>query len=110
DIAGGIGETGCMPYYADFKDSRIGKYIEKYLKTTSTAESRMRAARLVEWVTMGAGVPGCMHGGGSPYTARAAIGSLIDFKEYVGIGKYLAGIEEDIIASCEEILKRKGKV
>ena len=110
DIAGGIGETGCMPSYADFKSSKTGKYIEKYLKAASTAESRMRAARLVEWVTMGAGVPGCMHGGGSPYTARATIGSLIDFKKYVDIGRYLAGIEEDIIASCEEVLKRKSKI
>ncbi len=64
DIAGGIAETGCMPSWIDFNDKKYGHLVKKYLKAKSSAEARARAARLIEWCTIGAGVPGCMHGGG----------------------------------------------
>jgi len=96
DIAGGIGETGCMPSWADFNDTKYGHLVKKYLKAKSSAEARTRAARLIEWCTIGAGVPGCMHGGGSPDGARLVIKANTKWEEKVELAKKLAGIEEDI--------------
>ena len=96
DIAGGIGETGCMPSYKDFKSTKYGHLIEKYMKANSSAQARARAARLVEWATIGAGVPGCMHGGGSPDGAKLVIRSITDIEEKVEFARKLAGISEQI--------------
>jgi 4-hydroxybutyryl-CoA dehydratase/vinylacetyl-CoA-Delta-isomerase len=96
DIAGGIAETGCMPSSVDFYDEKYGHLVQKYLKAKSSAESRSRAARLVEWATIGAGVPGCMHGGGSPDGAKLVIRANVKLEEKVKIAKNLAGIKEDI--------------
>jgi len=59
DIAGGIAETGCMPSYKDFQSTKYGHLIKKYMTAKYSAETRTRAARLVEWTTIGGGVPGC---------------------------------------------------
>lgn len=96
DIAGGIGETGCMPSYKDFQSSKYGHLIKKYMKAKHSAESRARAARLVEWATIGAGVPGCMHGGGSPDGAKLVIRATENLEEKVEIARKLAGITEEI--------------
>lgn len=96
DIAGGIAETGCMPSSVDFYDEKYGHLVQKYLKAKSSAESRARAARLVEWATIGAGVPGCMHGGGSPDGAKLVIRANVKLEEKVEIAKNLAGIKEDL--------------
>lgn len=104
DIAGGIAETGCIPSTVDFYDPKYGNLVQKYLKAKASAESRTRAARLVEWATIGAGVPGCMHGGGSPDGARLVIRASSKLEEKVNIAKRLAGIEEDI---PEPVKKKK---
>ena len=96
DIAGGIAETGCMPSSVDFYDEKYGHLVQKYLKAKSSAETRARAARLVEWATIGAGVPGCMHGGGSPDGAKLVIRANVKLEEKVEIAKNLAGIKEDL--------------
>lgn len=96
DIAGGIGETGCMPSWIDFNDKKYGHLVKKYLKAKSSAEARTRAARLIEWCTIGAGVPGCMHGGGSPDGAKLVIKANTKWEEKVELAKKLAGIVEDI--------------
>ncbi|MCP4633866.1 MAG: 4-hydroxyphenylacetate 3-hydroxylase, partial [candidate division Zixibacteria bacterium] len=96
DIAGGIAETGCMPSYKDFESAKYGHLIKKYMKAKYSAESRARAARLVEWATIGAGVPGCMHGGGSPDGAKLVIRASSNLEEKVGFAQKLAGITEDI--------------
>jgi 4-hydroxybutyryl-CoA dehydratase/vinylacetyl-CoA-Delta-isomerase len=96
DIAGGIAETGCMPSSVDFYDDKYGHLVQKYLKAKSSAEARARAARLVEWATIGAGVPGCMHGGGSPDGAKLVIRANVKLEEKIEIAKKLAGIKEDI--------------
>jgi 4-hydroxybutyryl-CoA dehydratase / vinylacetyl-CoA-Delta-isomerase len=96
DIAGGIAETGCMPSSADFKSDKYGHLIQKYMKAAVSGESRARAARLVEWSTIGAGVPGCMHGGGSPDGAKLVIGALAGLEEKVNVARRLAGITEEI--------------
>jgi 4-hydroxybutyryl-CoA dehydratase/vinylacetyl-CoA-Delta-isomerase len=104
DIAGGIAETGCIPSSVDFYDPKYGNLVQKYLKASASAESRTRAARLVEWTTIGAGVPGCMHGGGSPDGAKLVIRANANLEEKVNIAKKLAGIEEDI---PEPVKKKK---
>lgn len=96
EIAGGIGETGCMPSYKDFTSSKYGKLIQKYMKARGSAEARARAARLVEWTTIGAGVPGCMHGGGSPDGAKLVIRATAKLEEKVEIARKLAGITEEV--------------
>ncbi|MFQ6060459.1 MAG: 4-hydroxyphenylacetate 3-hydroxylase N-terminal domain-containing protein, partial [Thermoplasmata archaeon] len=73
EIGGGIAETGCMPSFKDFESKQYGELVQKYLKAVAPAESRVRIARLIEWLTLGAGIPGCMHGGGSPDGAKLVI-------------------------------------
>lgn len=96
DIGGGIAETGCMPSFKDFNDPKYGHLVQKYLKAASSAESRTRVARLIEWLTVGAGIPGCMHGGGSPEGAKPVIRANAGLERSVALAKRLAGIEEDI--------------
>ena len=66
------------------------------MKARVSAEARTRAARLVEWLTVGAGIPGCMHGGGSPEGAKLVIRATTDFERCIGLAQRLAGIEEEI--------------
>ncbi|MGQ9582897.1 MAG: 4-hydroxyphenylacetate 3-hydroxylase N-terminal domain-containing protein [Thermoplasmatota archaeon] len=94
EISGGIGETGCLPSHRDFTDERLGPLVRKYLRARSGAEARARAARLVEWLTIGAGVPGCLHGGGSPDAARLLIRGALDIDGLVGLAAGLAGVGE----------------
>ena len=98
DISGGIGETGCIPAYKDFTDTQhgYGKLLQKYLKAYSDAEPRVRAARLVEWLTLGVGVPGCMHGGGSPEGAKLVIRINSKLERNIDHARRLAGIKEKI--------------
>ncbi|MEE9518442.1 MAG: 4-hydroxyphenylacetate 3-hydroxylase N-terminal domain-containing protein [Candidatus Adiutricales bacterium] len=97
EIGGGIVETGCMPSYEDFTSPEYGHLVQKYLKAGSvSAETRARLARLIEWLTIGGGVPGCMHGGGSPDGARMVVYGLSPLEEYGKYARNLAGIEEEI--------------
>jgi 4-hydroxybutyryl-CoA dehydratase/vinylacetyl-CoA-Delta-isomerase len=98
DIGGGIVETGCFPSYADFKSPVYGALVEKALKASDkyTAESRARAARLSEWLTLGAGVPGCMHGGGSPDGAKLVVKAFTPVDQYANYARKIAGIKEEI--------------
>ena len=96
DIAGGIGETGCLPSYQDINDPRYGELLKKYLKANCSGETRARIARLIEWLTIGSGVPGCMHGGGSPDGAKLMINAGTDIENYINLAKRLASIQEDI--------------
>lgn len=95
EIGGGIVETGCLPSYADLKNEDYGPLIAKYLSTGACGpETRMRIARLIEWLTVGGGIPGCMHGGGSPDGARMVLFALSPLEEYARMAAELAGIEE----------------
>lgn len=96
DIAGGIAETGCIPSYKDFQSAKYGHLIKKYMKARHSAEARTRAARLVEWCTIGGGVPGCLHGGGSPDGARLVVRATAGLEEKVEVARRLAGISEDM--------------
>lgn len=97
EIGGGMVETGCFPSYQDFTNPEYGHLIRKYLTAgAGSAETRARLARLIEWLTIGAGVPGCMHGGGSPDGARMVVFGTSPLEEYTGYAKSLAGIDEDL--------------
>jgi len=96
DVAGGIAETGCLPSCKDINDPRYGDLLKKYLKANCSGETRAKIARLIEWLTIGAGVPGCMHGGGSPDGAKMMINASSDINHYIELAKRLADIKEDI--------------
>ena len=97
EIGGGIAETGCLPSYKDFTNPEYGHLVQKYVKAgAGSAETRARIARLIEWLTLGAGVPGCMHGGGSPDGARMVVYATTPVEKYVEYAKKVGGIEEDL--------------
>jgi 4-hydroxybutyryl-CoA dehydratase/vinylacetyl-CoA-Delta-isomerase len=96
EIGGGIVETGCLPSYKDINDSKYGNLLKKYLKANCSGETRAKISRLIEWLTIGAGVPGCMHGGGSPDSARRLFSATTDIEKYIELAKDLAKIEEEI--------------
>ena len=97
EIGGGIVEIGCMPSYKDFTDPNYGEMLHQVYKAGDcSAEARLKIARLNEWLTIGGGVPGCMHGGGSPDGARLMVRVLTPFEEYAGYAKKIMNIKEDI--------------
>jgi 4-hydroxybutyryl-CoA dehydratase/vinylacetyl-CoA-Delta-isomerase len=97
EIGGGIVETGCMPPYKDFTNPQYGHLIQKCLKAgAGSAESRFKAARLAEWLTIGSGVPGCMHGGGSPDGAKLVVRATKPMEEYANYAKRIINIQAEI--------------
>jgi len=102
DIAGGIAETGCLPSCQDISNPEYGELLKKYLKANCSGETRAKIARLIEWLTIGAGVPGCMHGGGSPDGAKMIINAKTDINHYIELAKHLADIKEDIVVETKK--------
>lgn len=98
DIAGGIAETGCMPSCEDIHSPEYGELLRKYLKANCDGETRARIARLVEWLTIGGGVPGCMHGGGSPDGAKLVVNAGTDLEGYIDLARNVGNIKEKIDA------------
>jgi len=97
EIGGGIVETGCMPSYKDLTNPEYGPLLQKYLKAGAcSGETRFKVARLAEWLTIGAGVPGCMHGGGSPDGAKLVVRFTTPWEEYVNYASKIMNIEEEI--------------
>lgn len=93
DIAGGIAETGCMPSYADFVSPQYGAKLLDTLAAGSDPESRARTARLVEWLTIGGGVPGCMHGGGSADGAKMVVKAFTKYEDFANDAARIAGVK-----------------
>ncbi len=102
DIAGGIAETGCLPSFKDVNDPKYGKLLKKYLEANCSGETRAKIARLIEWLTLGAGVPGCMHGGGSPDGAKLVINAKTDINYYIELAKRLGNIDEEIFVETKK--------
>lgn len=98
DIGGGIVETGCFPSYEDLNSPEYGEKLLSYIQANPniSAETRARAARLSEWLTLGAGVPGCMHGGGSPDGAKLVVRANTPIEKFVEYAKNIAGITENV--------------
>jgi len=98
DIAGGIMVT--MPSEQDFRDPKLGPYIDKYLKGVASVstENRMRILRLVENMTLGTAAVGyrteSMHGAGSPQAQRIMIARQGNLGHKKELAKKIAGIKE----------------
>lgn len=98
DIAGGIMVTA--PSEKDLRNAVTGPYIEKYLKGANgvDAETRLRALRLVENLTLGTAAVGfrteSMHGAGSPQAQRIMIRRQADLEGKKAFARHLAGIKE----------------
>jgi 4-hydroxybutyryl-CoA dehydratase / vinylacetyl-CoA-Delta-isomerase len=93
EIGGGIAETGCLPSYRDLQSERYGGELQAALAAGEDGETRARLARLVEWLTIGGGVAGCMHGGGSPDGARLVVKALEPWDELARNAGRIAGVK-----------------
>ena len=102
EIAGGIAETGCIPSYIDMTSPIYGDKLMKSMDAGSGAEDRIKLARLMEWINVGAGIPGCMHGGGSPDTARMLVKGATPWEYYVNCAKKVVGIPEDHLVEAKK--------
>jgi len=96
DISGGIAETGCFPSFKDFQSPVYGTKLFDALTAGADGETRSRAARLVEWLTVGGGIPGCMHGGGSPDGARLVVRAMTKWEDYAAEARRIAGITAEL--------------
>ena len=98
DIAGGIMVTA--PSEKDFRDPKIGPYIEKYLKGVAnvSTENRMKILRLIENMALGTAAVGyrteSMHGAGSPQAQRIMISRQGNLAHKKALAKAIAHIEE----------------
>lgn len=98
DIAGGIMVT--MPSEQDFRDEKIGPYVDKYLKGVASVstENRMRILRLIENITLGTAAVGyrteSMHGAGSPQAQRVMIARQGNLEGKKQLAKEIAQVDE----------------
>lgn len=98
DIAGGLVVTA--PSEKDFRDEKLGKYIDKYFKGVSgvSTENRLRILRLIENLALGTAAVGyrteSMHGAGSPQAQRIMISRQGNLEHKKALAKKLAHIEE----------------
>ncbi len=93
EIGGGIVETGCFPSYKDLTSPLYGKALLDSLAAASDGETRARLARLLEWLTVGGGIPGCLNGGGSPDGARVVVRVLEPWKKFAEKARQIAGVK-----------------
>ncbi len=98
DLAGGLMVT--MPSEKDFKDARLGKYMDKYLKGVADVptENRLRLLRLIENITMGLGavcyLTESMHGAGSPMAQKIMIARYTNFDRMKKAARRICGIKD----------------
>ena len=100
DIAGGILATA--PSEMDWKDPRVGKYIDKYMKGVAEVptETRLRLLRLLEGMTCGTALVESMHGAGSPQAQRIMIERQANFERKKRLAEKLAKIGEQPLLVC----------
>lgn len=98
DIAGGLVVTA--PSEQDFRDPKLGKYIEKYLQGADhvSTENRLRILRLIENLSLGTAAVGyrteSMHGAGSPQAQRIMIARQGNLEDKKQLAKAIAHIDE----------------
>jgi len=98
DIAGGLMVTA--PSERDFRDEKIGPYIEKYLKGVASVstENRLRILRLIENLALGTAAVGyrteSMHGAGSPQAQRIMIARQGNLEHKKELAKKIAKVVE----------------
>ena len=100
DIAGGVLAT--TPAEMDWKDPRVGKYVDKYMKGVADvpAETRIRLIRLLEAMTCGTALVESMHGAGSPQAQRIMIERRANFERKKRLAERLAKIGEQPLFVC----------
>jgi 4-hydroxybutyryl-CoA dehydratase/vinylacetyl-CoA-Delta-isomerase len=100
DITGGILATA--PSEMDWKDEKVGKYVDKYLKGVSEVptETRLRLLRLIEGMTCGTALVESMHGAGSPQAQRIMIERQANFERKKKLAEKLARIGEQPLLVC----------
>jgi 4-hydroxybutyryl-CoA dehydratase/vinylacetyl-CoA-Delta-isomerase len=100
DIAGGILATA--PSEMDWKDPKVGKYVEKYMKGVANVptETRLRLVRLLEAMTCGTALVESMHGAGSPQAQRIMIERQANFERKKRLAEKLAKIGEQPLLVC----------
>ncbi len=100
DIAGGILATA--PSEMDWKDERVGKYVDKYMKGVAEVptETRLRLLRLIEGMTCGTALVESMHGAGSPQAMRIMIERQANFERKKKLAEKLAKIGEQPLLVC----------
>jgi len=100
DIAGGILATA--PSEMDWKDPRVGKYVDKYMKGVAEVptETRLRLIRLLEGMTCGTALVESMHGAGSPQAQRIMIERRANFERKKRLAEKLAKIGEQPLLVC----------
>lgn len=98
DIAGGLMVTA--PSEKDFRDPKLGAYVEKYLKAAPgvTVENRLKMLRLIENLSLGTAAVGyrteSMHGAGSPQAQRIMIARQGNLNAKKKMAKAIAKIKE----------------
>ena len=106
EIGGGIVETGCMPSVRDLENPEYGPMLHQALKAGAcSGEARFKAARLAEWLTVGGGIPGCMHGGGSPDGAKLVVRFTTPMEKYAQYARKVMNIEEEIEEPAKPVKK-----
>ena len=100
DIAGGLLAT--MPAETDWKDPKVGNYVDKYMKGVADipAETRIRLLRLIEGMTCGTALVESMHGAGSPQAQRIMIGRQANLERKKQLAERLAKIGEQPCFVC----------
>jgi len=106
DISGGIAETGCMPSFKDLQSPIYGEKLKEALTAGSDGVSRAKMARLVEWLTVGGGIPGCMHGGGSPDGAKLVVKGATKWEDYAEMAKKIMDIPTEAIKEPAPAVKK----
>ena len=98
DIAGGLMVTA--PSEKDFRDSKLGPYIDKYLRGVASVstENRLKILRLIENICLGTAAVGyrteSMHGAGSPQAQRIMIARQGNIEQKKNLAKAIAKIQE----------------
>ena len=88
------------PSEKDFRDEKLGGYIDKYFRGVSNVptEYRLKIMRLIENMTLGAAAVGylteSMHGAGSPQAQRIMISRQSDIEAKKRLAKDIAKIED----------------
>ena len=100
DIAGGILATA--PSEMDWKNPKVGKYVDKYMKGVADipTETRMRLIRLLEAMTCGTALVESMHGAGSPQAQRIMIERRANLERKKRLAEKLAKIGEQPLLVC----------
>ena len=95
DIAGGKIIT--LPSEKDLENPEIGKTIEECFvgKEGFSTSDIIKMLRLIENMSVGAGLPEAMHGAGSPAAQKIMIARRSGIERKVDLAKSVAGIKED---------------